>query len=147
MGPWPLTTSQTNFVYQSWPQPNYFTTKIVNIIFMPAQAVKILSCRMMIDTRTGTTTNPCQFTLCIIDLNTGIIINQLPTAPPVLDPMNTSLFPLMIWKTVYQAIPASSAPIVNTGEYFGVVFTGVAGTQTTSNNLIVKPLIEVLAEY
>jgi hypothetical protein len=71
----------------------------------------------------------------------------LPTAPSALNPMNTSLFPLMAWQTVYQAIPTSSAPIVNTGEYLGVIFTGVAGTQTATNNLFVKPLIEVLVEY
>ena len=71
------------------------------------------------------------------------MINQLPTTPPTLDPSNVSLFPLLTWETVYQAIPASTAPIVNTNEYLGVVFTGVAGTNSTSNNLEVHPLFEV----
>jgi hypothetical protein len=137
----------SSVMYQSWSLPPTFTTQIVNCIIMPAQAIKILSCRMMIYVRTGTTTNPCRFRLRVIDVDTGTMVSQLPTAPPMLNPMNTSLFPLMAWQTVYQAIPTSSAPIVNTGEYFGVVFTGVAGTQTAMNNLFVKPLLEVLVEY
>ena len=74
---------------------------------------------------------------------TGTVINQLPTTPPVLDPVNTSLFPLLTWQTVYQAVPASTAPIVNKNEYLGVVFTGVAGTNNKVNNLEIHPLFEV----
>jgi hypothetical protein len=136
----------SSYLFQSWSQPPWFTTQIVNCIFVPAQAVRVLSCRMMINTRTGSTTNLCQFTLRIIDTSTGNMLPQLPTSPLVLNPMDTLLFPLTVWQTVYQAIPASSAPVVNTGEYFGVVFTGVVAT-TTANNLQVKPLIEVLIEF
>ena len=129
-----------SIMYTSWSQPMSFTSQIVNCILAPAVARRILAIRMMIVKRMGTTTNPCRFTLRIIDVDTGTMISQLPTTPSALDPMNLSLFPLLTWQTVYQAVPASSAPIVNTNEYLGVVFTGVAGTNSASNNLQVHPL-------
>lgn len=136
----------SNVEYVSWSNPAYWTNQIVNIIFIPSQAAKILRIRMLINTRTGTTSNACDFNFCIIDVNTGIVINQLPTTPAVLDPTNPVLFPLWTWQTVYQAAPVSSAPIVNTGEYFGIVFTGPAGSQSSSNDLRVTPLVEVLVD-
>jgi len=132
-----------SFFYVSWSNPPTFTSQIVNCILAPAVARRILAIRMLIVTRTGTTTNSCQFTLRIMDMATGTVINQLPTTPPVLDPVNTSLFPLLTWQTVYQAVPASTAPIVNKNEYLGVVFTGVAGTNNKVNNLEIHPLFEV----
>jgi hypothetical protein len=139
--------SKSSHHYGSWSQPPNMISQTINCIIMPAQSVKILSVRMVINVRTGTTSNSCRFNFCIIDADTGNIINTLPTTPSALDPMNLTLFPLMAWQTVYQAASESSAPVINTGEYLGIVYTGLAGTQNATNNLDLYPLVEVMIGF
>lgn len=131
-------------IYQSWSSPPTFTSQIVNCILFPAQKRKILAIRMAILFRKGVTSNPCKFMFRIIGAGSGTTAFQFPTTPAVLDPQNTSLFPLRAWQTVFQAASPGSAPTITNKQYLGVVFTGSAGTEVPgSNDLDVHPIFEV----
>ncbi len=135
------------YALMSGSNPSNSIDRVVNPIVVPAQSRKILSVRLMLRGREGTTSNSLQFTFCVMDCNTGVIVTQLPTAPALLDPLDLNLFPDLIWQTVYQASSPGAAPVINVNEFLGVVFTGVAGVWAQgSNDFRVYALMEALLE-
>jgi hypothetical protein len=136
----------SNYMYVSWSNPPWWTSQLVNNTFMPEQPVKILACRMLINVRTGTPAGRCEFQFKVIKFGTGVSSNTLVTSPAVLDATNTTLFPLLVWRTVFTSPPAT-APTVDKTEYFGIVFTRPTGSQSATNNFECRPLVEVLTDF
>jgi hypothetical protein len=120
-----------------------FPTQIVNCIVMPAQKRRIKTIDLMIVSRTGQTPNLCRFTFHVIAVDTGNIVRTIPTTPAALDPTNAAQFPLLKWQTVFRA-KRHRIPIVDRGQYLGIVFTGVGGAQNPGvNDLDLHPAVEV----
>ncbi len=136
----------SNVVYHSWTNPPWWSDRIVNLIFIPASQVRILSCRMLINTRIGVTHNPCTFNLAIFKTITGATVSGLTTTPPVLNAASATIFPLLTWREVFLA-PLATAPVVEKTEYFALVYTKTIGPQSTTNNFECRPLVEVLTDF
>jgi hypothetical protein len=137
---------ESNYQYVSWTNSPWWGSQIVNCIFMPAQTVKIIWCRMLINKRTGTTVNSCRFRFNIIKIATGVTSSTLATTPSVLDAKSTTLFPLLTWRAVFQS-PSATAPTVDKTEYFGIHFTKPSGAQSATNDFECRPMVEVLTEF
>jgi hypothetical protein len=137
-----ITTS--NVYYTSVSNPPTFTNQIVNCILAPAYARTLTALDMMITYRTGVANKKVSFRFVTVDLLSGAIVASLNTTPINIMPANASLYPVRVWKTLFQASAQNPALPITSTQYFGVIFTGVNPvSQVNVNDLDVRPVFEL----